>query len=1165
MRLKSIKLAGFKSFVDPTTVHFPSNMSAVVGPNGCGKSNIIDAVRWVMGESSAKHLRGESMADVIFNGSNSRKPVGQASIELIFDNTGGTIQGEFARYNEVSVKRRVTRDGQSVYFLNNNKCRKKDITDIFLGTGLGPRSYAIIEQGMISRLIESKPEDLRIFIEEAAGISKYKERRKETESRMKRTRENLDRLTDIREELDRQLQHLHRQAKAAERYKELKSEERQKKALLNSFKWNQLDRESSELAVSIRDREVELERLLYERTNVDSQLETLRQERHEAGEAVNQAQADYYGTGAEIAKIEQQIKSAREREEQLKAELDQLQQTLSELREERSLEESQQAEVEEELLELEPELEELLMRSETSADQLAEAEETMQRWQHSWDEFSHRNNDLQKTAEIEQSRIQQAEKQVQQLQDRRNKLLDEQRATQSLGDSESLEMLREQLLELELQIEDQNQVHDSHRQSEKELRARLDELSDQLNEIHTREQTLKGEQSSLLALQANDEASVNESAANWLQQAGFDQAPILSDSLKADSQWEAAVETLLHERIQARVLSPEQLKNVRQPPAPGVCLVADHVSPSNVFSQFSGAAEGQCQSSVAQWLDGARSCDSFENAISRLNELGEKEYFVLPDGSRVARFWMQGPHAEHSTAGVLTRTRRLVEIEEQLAEISDRTAEVSEAKSAIQLKLEDFESTAEEHQKTLVDLNKQQLQIKAEISAKEARQEQIERRQAHIASEVAQIDEQLAEENENLRLSREVWQQSLMELEECVEQKESLLNQRDSARQRLDHLRSQARQDREQSHQLQLRVSALSTRRDSVRQALEKGLVNIKRSEDRQQWVEENLNTHQAPEEDLQERLEELLGLRLDQEQVLARQRDRLSDLEKSMQDDEVRRHRNEQSIQTLRGQIESMRMQQREADIRKNTLRDQLAEEELDIQQLLPMLAEEDTEQALQDEIEQIANKINRLGAINLAAIDEYQAQSERKVYLDGQYEDLQEALDTLETAIRKIDKETRNKFKETFDQVNEGLQTLFPRVFGGGHAYLELTGEDLLETGVAIMARPPGKKNSTIHLLSGGEKALTAIALIFSIFQLNPAPFCMLDEVDAPLDDANVGRYARMVKEMSDQVQFIYITHNKIAMEKADHLMGVTMHEPGVSRLVSVDVEEAAALAEL
>ncbi len=1106
------------------------------------------------------------MADVIFNGSNSRKPVGQATIELIFDNTGGTIQGEFARYNEVSVKRKVTRDGQSAYFLNNNKCRKKDITDLFLGTGLGPRSYAIIEQGMISRLIESKPEELRIFLEEAAGISKYKERRRETENRMKRTRENLDRLTDIREELDRQLQHLHRQAKAAERYKELKTEERHKKALLNSFKWNQLDRQSTELANSIRDREVDLERLLYERTHVDSQLETLRQQRQEAGEAVNQAQADYYGTGAEIAKIEQQIKSAREREEQLKAELEQLQMTLTELREERALEEEQLTESEEELLELEPELEELLMRSETSADHLAEAEEAMQNWQHSWDEFSHRNNDLQKTAEIEQSRIQQAEKQIQQLQDRRSKLMEEKNATQSLGDSESLEMLREQLMELELRLEDQNQIHESHRQSEKALRVRLEEYSRQLNDIRTQDQTLRGEQSSLLALQANDEASINESATQWLQQVGADQAPLLSDSLQADSQWETAVESLLHERLQARVLPSEQLKAIQQPPAPGVCLIAEHVTRSNVFAQFSGNTGAEsCQTSVAYWLDGAKACDNFENAFSRLDELGDEEYFVLPDGSRIARHWMQGPHAEHSTAGVLTRARRLAEIDEQLAVISAHMDEVAAARSGIEQQLEDFETTAENHQKELVELNKQQLQIKAEISAKEARQEQIERRQSHIASEVGQIDEQLAEENESLKLSREVWQQSLLELEECVEQKETLLNQRDSARQRLDNLRSQARQDREQSHQLQLRVSALTTRRDSVKQALEKGLVNIKRSEDRLHWVEENLSTHQAPEEDLHERLEGLLGLRLEQEQVLSTQRDKLSDLEKSMQDDEVRRHRNEQSIQDQRGQIESMRMRQREADIRKNTLRDQLAEEDFDIQQLLPMLAEEDTEQALQDEIEQIGNKISRLGAINLAAIDEYQAQSERKVYLDGQYEDLQEALETLENAIRKIDKETRNKFKETFDQVNEGLQNLFPRVFGGGHAYLELTGEDLLETGVAIMARPPGKKNSTIHLLSGGEKALTAIALIFSIFQLNPAPFCMLDEVDAPLDDANVGRYARMVKEMSDQVQFIYITHNKIAMEKADHLMGVTMHEPGVSRLVSVDVEEAAALAEL
>ncbi len=1160
MRLKSIKLAGFKSFVDPTTVHFPSNMSAVVGPNGCGKSNIIDAVRWVMGESSAKHLRGESMADVIFNGSNSRKPVGQASIELIFDNAGGALQGEFARYNEVSVKRRVTRDGMSIYFLNGNKCRKKDITDLFLGTGLGPRSYAIIEQGMISRLIESKPEELRVFIEEAAGISKYKERRKETESRMKRTRENLDRLTDIREELDRQLQHLHRQAKAAERYKELKAEERQKRALLNSFKWNQLDRESSDLATGIRDREVELERHLYERTHVDSQLESLRQQRQDAGEKVNQAQADYYGTGAEIAKIEQQIKSAKEREEQLTVELKQLDMTLEEVRGELEIEAQHLAEIEEELMQLEPELEEVQMRSEASADKLAAAEDTMQSWQHSWDDFSRRNNELQKTAEVEQSRIQQAEKQVQQLLERRLKLVDEQKATASLSDTESLEMLREQLLEIELDIEHQVQAHEDHRRNEKVSRQQLDTLTGEANDIKTQEQTLKGEESSLLALQASAEEDSNEQARDWLRSNQLEQNPLLADRMAADPKWENALEMVLGDRLQARLVDQEQWEQVNAKPAAGVCLVLDQFVDSANFKAFSDAAS--CHQAVDQWLRGVLPCESFEDALSLRNGLSDDQFYMLPDGTLVAKQWIKGPVGGKSTAGVLTRTRRLAEIKELLAELAGKALVINEQKAAIGLELDQHEATAESFQKALVDLNRRQLEIKAEISAKEARQEQVERRHSHISAELAQIDGQRQEEDDSLQESREIWQQALLELEECVEQKELLLNQRDSSRQALDNLRAQARQDREQSHQLQLRVSALSTRKESVRQALDRGQVNLKRTEDRHGWILDNLKSNQSPGEDMQDRLEDLLGLRLEQEQILAQERDRLADLEKSMQDDEVRRHQNEQAIQDQRSKIESMRMQQREADIRKNTLRDQLAEESYDIQQLLPMLAEEDTEAALQNEIEQIAARITRLGAINLAAIDEYQAQSERKVYLDGQYEDLNEALETLEAAIRKIDKETRSKFKETFDQVNDGLQALFPRVFGGGNAYLELTGDDLLETGVAIMARPPGKKNSTIHLLSGGEKALTAIALVFSIFQLNPAPFCMLDEVDAPLDDANVGRYARMVKELSDQVQFIYITHNKIAMEKADHLMGVTMHEPGVSRLVSVDVEEAAAM---
>ncbi len=1165
MRLKSIKLAGFKSFVDPTTVHFPSNMAGVVGPNGCGKSNIIDAVRWVMGESSAKHLRGESMADVIFNGSNSRKPVGQASIELIFDNTGGIIKGEFARYNEVSVKRKVTRDGLSQYYLNSNKCRKKDITDLFLGTGLGPRSYAIIEQGMISRLIESKPEDLRIFIEEAAGISKYKERRRETENRMKRTKENLERLADIREELDRQLQSLQRQARAAERYKELKAKEREKKALLSSFRWNQLDSESEILNVRLRDDEVVLEKHLYERNQVDATLEELRVKRHDASEAVNRAQADFYGTGAEIAKLEQQIKSAKEREQQLKLELTELQSTLAQLKEEQATEQSQLEDLQEEILELEPEREVLSEKAENSSVALSEAEERMHDWQQEWDAFTDSRNALQRSAEIEQTRIQQTEKQIEQMQLRINGLQVELETNELADDTEELAEQRELLAELELAQSDMTEALETDKVAAKTARQQLEALQLEFNQADAKAQTLLAEEASLQALQRHDADAVDEDLQRWLTETGLQNNQRLVDSVDIQPAWEKAVESLLGERLEARIVESQDaldqlLEGGHSHPPAGVVVIAGQNTNAAAESEFANWQDAAV--AVEQWFGKLQPAASIAAARQKIRQ-DAGLICLLPDGSLVAATWFAGPPKRSNNAGVLARKRRLAELSGDIGRQQQLVNHLVEQKLQLKEDLQAAESRQEQIQNRLLELNRQILQRKTDLSARQARTEQVVRRRESVKIELEQLSASVETERHNLNESREVWQQALLDLEISLERKEQLLDDRDSKRRQLDQLRSQARQDREHAHQAQIRLGALQARRDSLKTALEKSATAYLRAEQRREWITSNLDEQTVPLEEFTESLEQYLDLRVKQEKTLTETRENLTELENSMKNDESLRLINEQAIQEVRGKIENNRMRLREVDVRKNTLRDQLAESQFELQQLLPLLAEQDTEMAIQAEIETLTSKITRLGPINLAAIDEFESQSERKQYLDGQNEELQQALETLESAIRKIDRETRAKFKDTFDQVNEGLQSLFPKVFGGGNAYLELTGEDLLETGVAIMARPPGKKNSTIHLLSGGEKALTAIALIFSIFQLNPAPFCMLDEVDAPLDDTNVGRYSQMVKEMSAQVQFIYITHNKIAMEMADHLMGVTMHEPGVSRLVSVDVEEAAAMA--
>ncbi|HAX11221.1 MAG TPA: chromosome segregation protein SMC [Marinobacter hydrocarbonoclasticus] len=1162
MRLKSIKLAGFKSFVDPTTVPFPSNMTAVVGPNGCGKSNIIDAVRWVMGESSAKYLRGESMTDVIFNGSSARKPVGQASIELVFDNSDGSAPGEFVKFNEISVKRRVSREGQSEYFLNGSKCRRRDITDLFLGTGLGPRSYAIIEQGMISRLIEAKPEELRVYIEEAAGISKYKERRRETENRIRRTQENLERLTDLREELGRQLQHLERQAAAAEKYKAYKQEEREKKAELTVLRWKALDDDLQTWRGKIRDTELELEKFLTERVNLETSLESLREDHHERTEHFNRAQARYYEAGADIARIEQSLEHQRERSRQTAAELDQALANERELGRELEQDEEKLATLREELDMIEPEQEALAIRSEESAEKLQQAEEAMSDWQHRWDEFSTRSSDARRQAELAQSRIRSLEDAIEQLKTRQQKLRDEQALLDGQLDRSELEQLLEEQETLELKREEtaeriqqlQDQVYSS--------RQALREAEQSSSEYRQTVQSLKATMESQQALLDEQMGAGDNALQSWLADQGLTDAPRLAAKLSIEDGWEFAVEQVIGRFTQGLTLPEfDQLATALESAPKGFAVVSDgEAAPvtNGLAAKVSGVA------GISQLLSSVYAADTLPEAMANRAGLAPGESIITRDGVWLSRDWLLMPDSDAAQVGVIERQKKVAELQAKLAEAEARLEQATEQLEQLQEKAERAETERDEAQARHSDIERELGALASRASGLKARAEQIDARLARIREDIADVDLALEEQQANLQEAREEWDIALASSEDSDEEKEQLLEQRDSLRENLDRLRQEARHDRDHAHQLQLQLQTLQSQRDGLQQTIDRMQMQKERLEERLDVLRESRESAEEPIEDLQLQLEGLLERRLAEEEKLSAARDALEEIDRQVRDREQGRSRTEHQVQEIRARLEKLKMESQALEIRSGNHIEQLKELNVKLQEVLEQLPEDAEEKVWAEELEKIGNRIQRLGAINLAAIEEYQVQSERKTYLDEQHNDLMEALETLDNAIRKIDRETRQRFKETFDQVNGGLQALFPKVFGGGNAYLELTGEDLLETGVAIMARPPGKKNSTIHLLSGGEKALTAIALVFSIFQLNPAPFCMLDEVDAPLDDANVGRYANMVKEMSKQVQFIYITHNKIAMEMADQLMGVTMHEPGCSRLVSVDVDEAAALAE-
>ena len=1164
MRLKSIKLAGFKSFVDPTNVNFPSNLCAVVGPNGCGKSNIIDAVRWVMGESSAKNLRGENMSDVIFNGSGGRKPVGQASIELIFDNSDGRIVGEYASYNEIGIKRKVTRDGQSNYYLNGNKCRRRDITDIFLGTGLGPRSYAIIEQGMISRLIEAKPDELRVYIEEAAGISKYKERRRDTEGRIQRTQENLERLTDIRDELGRQLGRLERQAKSAEKYAEFKKEERQVSAELLALKWRGYNASATEQKQVIGALEIEQEKIIAQRSACDSSIEKLRSEYTDHSDAFNEVQARFYKIGGDVARIEQAIEHAQQRAQELHKDLEQTERNFSEAEQHLSSDRQKAAGWTAEFDELAPALEAAQAAEAISSEALQAAELAMQTWQQAWDEFNQKSASPRQQAEVQQSRIQHLEQLMRRLTERQQTLSTEASSFQASPAEEEMASIQASLSEAELASAAIEQQRADNSAEIETLRGEEKQVVTELNEARSTQQTLKGRQASLEALQ--QAAMGDDAEKQWLSSKGLGDKPRLAASVKPAAGWEVAVETVLGSYLQA--IAVEDI-------ASSVGLLADFTKGELLLVGSAGTAaqsgdKGRLLSDLVEGdtarglINNIYAAETLADALELQPSLSAIESVVTREGIWLGSNWLRVARDKDATAGVLQRKQELETIGTQMAALETQIAGLDSSRQANEQRLQALETTRQEIVGNVAQQQRHYAELRSKLSGFEVQIEQYKARKERAENELAEVVQQSETEQENLSAARVILQESIEKMEADTVQREELIVQRDQCRAQLDQTRQTARHDRDLGQELRVRESSLKTQLTSIREGIGRLEVQVERLQERREQLREAFNIKEDPTEAHKIELETQLQARLLVDAEMTEAKTLVDATEHQMREQEKLRGELEQEVQTVRSKLESQRISAQEISTLSRTIEEQIAEKQADLETLLENLADDAALIDWEEQLELIGNRIQRLGPINLAAIDEYKIESERKDYLDQQNAELEDALNTLQNAIQKIDRETRTRFKETFDLVNGHIQELFPKLFGGGHAYLEMTGEDLLNTGVTLMARPPGKKNSSIHLLSGGEKAMTAIAMVFSIFKLNPAPFCMLDEVDAPLDDANVGRYANMVKEMSEQVQFIFITHNKISMEAANQLMGVTMHEPGVSRLVTVDVNQAAELAE-
>lgn len=1163
MRLSKIKIAGFKSFVDPTTIPLPSNLVGIVGPNGCGKSNTIDAVRWVMGESNAKHLRGENITDVIFNGSTSRKPVGQAAIELVFDNSDGTMGGQYAHYNEVSVKRVVTREGVSSYFLNSTRCRRRDITDLFLGTGLGPRSYAIIEQGTISRLIEAKPEEMRVFLEEAAGISKYKERRRETENRIRHTRENLDRLSDLREELGKQLAHLQRQSKTAERYKVLKADERLHKAQLQALRWKNLDSQCGIREGEIRELETGFEAQIARQRAIEAELEQHRELHVEATETFNDVQGRFYSIGAEIARLEQTIHHTKERRRNQEEDLQKLEQSWNEIQQhlendQRRIEELQLA-----LEEAEPKLLEQQDTEALSAAALSEAESTMHVLQGEWDDFNQRAAEPAQQAQVDRNQLQNLDNQQQQLQLRINKL--EEEAGQISPGTLEQDIAGQELLLEEQQHQSEEMLVSLESQKEQIGRQREENhtLSGQQDEIRSQLQSQRGRQASLEALQQAALGKQEGSVHQWLESCGLADSRRLAEDLEVESGWEHAVETVLGPHLEAVCvdgLDPlaDAIANLDK----GDLSLFETSAAEIEFSEDSLAARIKSPFSVSM-LNGIYTADDLTHALSIRKKLQPHESVVTRDGLWMGPSWLRVSKEVDEHAGVLAREQELKVLIGNIEILQEQAEGIEEQLANGQTHLQALEEGRENLQREFNQLNQKVGEIKAGLSGKQSRLEQFRQRSQKVESELEELREQLLKNETEQETVRSRLNQNLALMEELAITREALTGRREEVQNQLQALRDSAKSGREQLQSLNIQVQTMKTQLGSTMDGLERMHNQIEQMASRREELKEALSEKDDPLEDQTHELEHQLTRRGLVEKEMGDARAKLEGIDHTMRELDKERHQVEQTGQEIRSNLEQHRMGAQELKVRRQTLIEALDESGHTLLELMDEMPDEADEESWQQQVNDIGQKILRLGAINLAAIEEYQQQSERKNYLDAQNEDLNKALETLEGAIRKIDKETRTRFKETFDKVNSGVKEMFPKLFGGGHAYLELTGDDLLDTGVTIMARPPGKRNSSIQLLSGGEKALTAVALVFSIFQLNPAPFCMLDEVDAPLDDANVGRFCKIVKEMSDKTQFIFITHNKITMELAQQLNGVTMKEPGVSRLVAVDVQEAAELA--
>ena len=1168
MRLRKVRLTGFKSFVDPTTIAFPGNLIGIVGPNGCGKSNIIDAVRWVMGELSARHLRGESMADVVFTGSNTRQPLARASVELVFDNGDGRLGGRYAGFAEISIKRQVGREGYSQYFLNAAQCRRRDVMDVFLGTGLGPRSYTIIEQGTISRLIEAKPEELRVFLEEAAGISKYRERRRETENRIHRARENLERLSDRREDIGRRLVHLKRQATIAERYKGYREEQRVLEAELVAQRWRRYDAEVSAHQRELGAGERALDAATAAQRRAEADLERARAAHQTASDEFNEIYRQELDAGTEIARAEEQIRGIRQQRERMELALERERVDLERGRVE-ARKEREQLETLENAFSGERQVLEGAER--TTAEMratLRQSEEAMRAWQAEWEAVRERADEASHAARAEWARLEYSGERLAAIRERAAHLEEERTRFAIAPLQQALQEARERLgveqASLDALTARLGEALDA-------LRCRRESQDSLARTLHQKRAALesgRGREAALERLQREALGGTRTGATQWLRDRGIADRPRLAERVRTAPGWEPAVDAVLGARLQALCVDDtadlaRALPSLREGE---ITLFRPGPAPE---SEGKGGDPGvplrrrlRSEDCLGTLLHGVYAVENLDEALALWAKLGPAESVVTRGGVWLGPDWV---HLARDVveSGVLERRRQLEAVRGECAALEKQVSGLENDHRAGADGLTRLEQEQGEAQQRLSEAHERVASLQADLGAREARLEQTSRRLVEVGAEQRELSAKIQEQQRVDEAAREGAQATSVEADRLAKERNSWEEGREPHRLRFEQARERWNAARDASYEVGLRIESMRVRSESLQTAIEQTRKRIAAGEARCRELKRELDESTAPAEEAQARLQSGLERKSGLKASLGSARTEVERAEVGLAESERVRQGLTSKAEEERENLGRIRVEGQEVVVRRKTLEEQLEGEGLQVLDLLSVLDPEASEEAWEERIGDLALRISRLGPINLAAIEEHEQLAEQKAYLDAQHDDLSEALDTLNTAIRKIDREMRARFRVTYDQVNAGLARMFPRLFGGGEASLALTGEDLLDTGVAVMARPPGKRNSNIALLSGGEKALCAIALVFAIFELNPAPFCLLDEVDAPLDDANVVRFCELMQEMAERLQLVMVTHNKISMEIAQQLIGVTMNEPGVSRLVTVDLDEAVEMA--